>query len=199
MAAAQLTLFDPPAPAMPEGFAYRPDLITSAQEQALASAFAGLPFTPYAFQAYKANRMTVSFGWRYSADGRIVERAPPIPDFLEPVRERVAALAGLEPQALEQSLVIQYPAGAPIGWHRDRPAFRTVMGVSLLSPALLRLRLKQGDGWIRASQRLEPRSAYVLDGPARGQWEHSIPPMQALRYSITFRTVNPDKADLFQA
>jgi alkylated DNA repair dioxygenase AlkB len=197
MPSAQLNLFDPPAPTLPEGFAYRPELITPEEEQALAAAFEDLPFRPYEFQAYKANRLTVSFGWRYSADGRAVERAPPIPDFLEPVRARVAAFAGLPPEALEQSLVIRYPPGAPIGWHRDRPAFRTVMGVSLLTPALLRLRLKQGDGWIRASQRLEPRSAYLLSGPARGQWEHSIPPAQALRYSITFRTVNPEKQNLF--
>jgi alkylated DNA repair dioxygenase AlkB len=198
MPAAQLTLFDPPAPALPEGFAYRPELIAAREEQALAAAFEGLPFKPYEFQAYKANRLTVSFGWRYSADGKVVERAAPVPDFLKDVRERVAAFAGLEPEALEQSLVIRYPPGAPIGWHRDRPAFRTVMGVSLLSPALLRLRLKQGEGWIRASQRLEPRSAYLLSGPARSQWEHSIPPMEALRYSITFRTVNPEKQNLFR-
>jgi alkylated DNA repair dioxygenase AlkB len=198
MPAAQLTLFDPPAPALPEGFAYRPDLITAGEERALAHAFEALPFRPYEFQAYKANRLTVSFGWRYSADGKVVERAAPMPNFLIGVRERAAAFAELEPEALEQSLVVKYPPGAPIGWHRDRPAFRAVIGVSLLSPALMRLRLKHGEGWVRAAQRLEPRSAYLLSGPARSQWEHSIPPMAALRYSITFRTVNPDKQDLFR-
>jgi alkylated DNA repair dioxygenase AlkB len=194
---AQLPLFAPPAPAMPEGFVYRPELIGQREEQTLAKRFEGLPFKPY--QAYKANRLAVSFGWRYSADGRIVERAPAIPDFLLPARAQAAAFAGLAPEALEQALVIRYPPGAPIGWHRDRPAFRTVIGVSLLSPALLRLRLKQGDGWIRSSQILEPRSAYILDGPARTQWQHSIPPMRALRYAVTFRTVNPQNADLFRA
>ncbi|MDB5459674.1 MAG: alkB [Caulobacteraceae bacterium] len=195
---AQPSLFDPPAPALPEGFAYRPELITAAEEQALAARFEDLPFRPYEFQAYKANRLTVSFGWRYAADGRTVERAPPIPDWLQPVRAGAAAFAGLEPEALEQSLVIRYPPGAPIGWHRDRPAFRTVMGVSLLSPALLRLRLKRGQGWIRAAQALEPRSVYLLDGAARSLWQHSIPPAPALRYSITFRTLNPEKLNLFR-
>lgn len=193
----QLALFeapvpDAPVPAAPEGLLYRPDLITSEEEQALAAGFAALPFQPYQFGAFQGARQTVSFGWKYGPDGKTVERVEPIPDFLLGVRAKAAAFAGLEPEALAQSLVIQYPPGAPIGWHRDRPAFKDVIGVSLLTPAPLRLRLERRDGgWDRVTQILAPRSAYLLRGPARHQWRHSIPPLDALRYSITFRTLNP--------
>jgi alkylated DNA repair dioxygenase AlkB len=189
MPAAQLALFGAPAPAQPEGFAYRPEVISPAEEQALAARFEDLPFKPYEFRGYNGHRLTVAYGWRYAADGRTVQRVAPIPDFLLPARAAVAAFAGLEPEALEQALIIRYPPGAPIGWHRDRPHFDKVMGLSLLTPAVLRLRLKQGEGWRRAAQTLEPRSAYLLSGPARRQWEHSIAPLDALRYSITLRTI----------
>lgn len=188
----QLALFEAPAPSAPEGFLYSPALITPGEEQALAAAFEALPFKPYQFGAFQGARQTLSFGWRYTADGKSVERVEPMPDFLRDVRAKAAAFAGLEPDALVQSLVIQYPPGAPIGWHRDRPAFKDVIGVSLLAPAPLRLRLERPDGgWDRVTQVLEPRSVYRLRGPARHQWQHSIPPLDALRYSITFRTLDP--------
>ena len=187
----QLALFEAPAPAAPDGFAYRPDLITPQEEQALAARFETLPFKPYDFRGYQGARQTVSFGWKYGPDGKTVDRVDPIPDFLREVRAKAAAFAGLDPEALTQALVIQYPPGAPIGWHRDRPAFKEVIGVSLLTPAPLRLRLERpGGGWDRVTQVLEPRSVYLLSGAARHQWQHSIPPLDALRYSITFRTIN---------
>jgi len=188
----QLALFEAPASPAPDGFAYRPELITPGEERALAARFESLPFKPYQFHGYEGARQTVSFGWRYAADGNSVERVDPIPDFLHGVQAKAAAFAGLDPEALVQSLVIQYSSGAPIGWHRDRPAFKDVIGVSLLTPAPLRLRLERPDGgWDRVTQVLEPRSVYLLRGPARHQWQHSIPPLDALRYSITFRTLNP--------
>ncbi len=189
---AQLALFEAPAPVGPDGFRYRPELITPDQERDLAARFEALPFRPFEFRGYEGARQTVSFGWKYAPDGRTVGRVDPIPDFLFEVRAQAAAFAGLEPEALAQSLVIKYPPGAPIGWHRDRPAFKEVIGVSLLAPAPLRLRLERPDGgWDRVTQVLAPRSVYLLRGPARHQWQHSIPPLDALRYSITFRTLNP--------
>jgi alkylated DNA repair dioxygenase AlkB len=186
----QLALFEAPAPAGPEGFAYQPSLITPEQEAELAARFPSLPFKPYEFRGYLGARRTVAYGWRYAADGKAVEPANPIPDFLLDVRARAAAFAGLEPDDLAQALVIDYPPGAPIGWHRDRPAFGQVVGVSLLNPAPLRLRLERpGGGWDRVTQVLEPRSAYHLSGAARNRWQHSIPPLDAQRYSITFRTL----------
>jgi alkylated DNA repair dioxygenase AlkB len=187
----QLALFEAPAPAAPDGFRYSPELITAPEEQALAACFKALPFKPYDFHGFQGARQTVSFGWKYAADGKTVEPVEPIPDFLEAVRAKAAAFAGLESEGLAQLLVTQYPPGAPIGWHRDRPAFKEVIGVSLLTPAPLRLRLERpGGGWDRVTQVLQPRSAYLLSGPARHQWQHSIPPLDALRYSITFRTLN---------
>ncbi len=139
----QLALFAAPAPATPEGFAYRPGLITPEEEQALAARFEALPFKPYEFRGYLGARRTVAYGWRYTGDGKAIEQVQPIPDFLLEVRAKAAAFAGLEPDALAQALVIDYPPGAPIGWHRDRPAFGQVVGVSLLAPAPLRQRLER--------------------------------------------------------
>lgn len=186
----QLALFEAPAPTTPEGFAYRPDLIMPEEEKALAARFETLPFKPFEFRGYLGARRTVSYGWRYADDGKSIEQVQAIPDFLQEVRVKAAAFAGLEPEDLAQALVVDYPPGAPIGWHRDRPAFGQVVGVSLLTPAPLRLRLERPDGgWDRVTQVLEPRSAYLLSGPARSRWQHSIPPLAQQRYSITFRTL----------
>jgi alkylated DNA repair dioxygenase AlkB len=187
---AQLALFEAPAPVAPEGFAYRPELITPEEEQALAAGFQTLPFKPYEFRGFLGARRTVAYGWRYADHGKAIQEVQAIPDFLLQVRAKAAAFAGLEPEALAQALVIDYPPGAPIGWHRDRPAFGQVLGVSLLTPAPLRLRLERPEGgWDRVTQVLEPRSAYLLSGSARHQWQHSIPPLEQQRYSITFRTL----------
>ena len=187
---AQLALFEAPAPAAPEGFAYGPELITPEEEAALAARFETLPFKPYEFRGYLGARRTVAYGWRYGADGKAVEQVQAIPEFLLGVRAKAAAFAGLEPDALAQAVVTDYPPGAPIGWHRDRPAFGQVVGVSLLTSAPLRLRLERpAGGWDRVTQVLAPRSAYRLSGPARHRWQHSIPPLPARRYSITFRTL----------
>jgi alkylated DNA repair dioxygenase AlkB len=189
---AQLALFEAPAPAAPEGFAYQPALITPEEEAALAERFQALPFKPYEHRGYFGARCTVAYGWRYADGGGTIVEVEPIPDFLTAVRAKAAAFARLEPEALAQALVTDYPPGAPIGWHRDRPAFDQVVGVSLLTPAPLRLRLERpGGGWDRVTQVLAPRSAYLLSGPARRRWQHSIPPLDARRYSITFRTLNP--------
>ena len=186
----QLALFETPAPTGPDGFAYRPEVITPGEEQALAARFAALPFKPYEFRGYLGARRTVAFGWRYADGGKAIEQVQAIPDFLLAVRDKAAAFAGLEPEALAQAMVIDYPPGAPIGWHRDRPAFGQVVGVSLLTPAPMRLRLERPEGgWDRVTQVLAPRSAYLLSGPARHQWQHSIPPLNTQRYSITFRTL----------
>jgi alkylated DNA repair dioxygenase AlkB len=178
-----------PAPAAPDGFVYRPELVSPAEEAALAGEVARLPFKPFDFHGFLGHRRVVSFGYRYDYGKRAVEAAPPIPDFLLGLRERVAALADVAPDDFAQVLINEYAPGAGIGWHRDKPQFGLVVGVSLLSPCVLRLRRKAGAKWERASAPLEPRSAYLLSGPARQVWEHSISPGEALRYSITLRTL----------
>jgi alkylated DNA repair dioxygenase AlkB len=64
-----------------------------------------------------------------------------------------------------------------------------VAGISLLAPAPLRFRRKTDSKWERFTLTAEPRSAYLLRGEARHEWEHSIPPLETLRYSVTLRTL----------
>jgi alkylated DNA repair dioxygenase AlkB len=173
----------------PEGFRYERELLTADEEAALARELAGLAFEPFDFHGYLANRRVVGFGFRYDYARRSVAAAPPIPAFLAPLRQRIAAFAERPPEAFVQVLINEYRPGAGIGWHRDKPQFGEVVGVSLLAPCTLRFRRKDGESWERRSLSAEPRSAYLLTGAARSVWEHSIPPLDRLRYSITFRTL----------
>ena len=188
MSADQLSLL-PESPSIPEGLAYEPDFVDSAEEQALAAHIGALELKPFQFHGFEGNRRTASFGYHYAFDGSGLRRTDPIPDWLLPVRARAAALVGAPPEAIEHVLLIEYGPGAGIGWHRDRPVFGDVVGISLLSPARLRFRRKSGTKWERLGLIAEPRSAYALQGAARNEWEHSIPPMETPRYSITFRTL----------
>jgi alkylated DNA repair dioxygenase AlkB len=181
-------LFGAPS-ALPEGMRYAPDVITPDEEQALAAEIARLPFREFEFHGFLGKRRTVSFGLRYDFNGAGLQQAGDIPDFLVPARERAAAVARLDPAALVHTLVIEYAPGAGIGWHRDRPAFDDVIGVSLLSPCTFRLRRRVEGGFERRSLAAQPRSAYLLRGASRTEWEHSIPPLETLRYSITFRSL----------
>jgi len=185
----QETLFPEAAPAMPGGFRYQPALISPQEERELIEHLSRLPLKPFEFHGYQGNRNVKAFGYRYDYSRRRAEPAEDIPDFLVPLRRRIAQFAGRPPDDFVQILATEYPAGAGIGWHRDKSQFEEVVGVSLLSPANFRLRKKSGAGWQRRSQRIEPRSAYLLSGTARHDWEHSIPPQASLRYSITFRTL----------
>jgi alkylated DNA repair dioxygenase AlkB len=182
--------FLPPTRLAPEGFRYDENLITAAQEARLVEQIGALPFREFEFHGHLGKRRVVSYGWRYDFTGQRLEQTDAIPDFLLPLRDRAAAFADLQPSALVHALVIEYTAGAAIGWHKDRPAFGDVIGVSLLSPCVFRLRRKVGAKFERASFRLAPRSAYLLRGAVRTAWEHSIPGVEELRYSITFRTLS---------
>ena len=182
----QTTLFAA-EPTLPEGFNYQPDVITPEQESELLEQVRTLPFQHFQFQGYVGNRRTVSYGWRYDFNDRRLQQAEDIPEFLLRLRTVAAGFAGMEPKRLQQVLVTEYDAGAGIGWHRDKAMFGEVIGLSLLSSCRFRLRRKAGTGWERASLIAEPRSAYLLSGSSRTEWEHSIPPVDTLRYSITFR------------
>ena len=185
----QISLFDTAPAGMPDGLAYRRELITRAEERDLAARFAELPFAPFEFQGFLGKRRTVSFGMQYRFDGSDLSDAEAMPGWLLPLRDRAAAFAGFEPAALVHALLIEYDVGAGLGWHRDRPVFGDVVGISLLSEAPLRFRRRRGDKWERFTLRAAPRSAYLLRGAARTEWEHSLAPVAALRYSATFRTM----------
>jgi alkylated DNA repair dioxygenase AlkB len=188
----QLGFFQSPSP-MPEGFRYAPDAIGAAEEARLVTAFAELPFKEFEFRGFLGKRRVVPFGMRYDYNGGGVKTADPIPEFLLPLRDRAAGFAGLPSERMQQALVTEYTAGAAIGWHRDRPHYGDVIGVSLLAPCTFRLRRKRDGGWDRASLRLDPRSIYLMHGPSRDEWEHSIPAMEELRYSVTFRALRGGK------
>ena len=180
-------LFDDRGPSLPEGFKYQPDFLTREEERDLVRQIETLPFKAFEFHGFEGKRRVVSFGWRYDFSDQRLQKAEDMPPFVLPLRGRAAALAGLTPEDFQHVLVAEYSPGAGIGWHRDKAVFDEVVGISLLSACNFRLRRKRETRWERATVVAEPRSAYLLAGPARTEWEHSIPPMDRLRYSITFR------------
>jgi alkylated DNA repair dioxygenase AlkB len=180
-------LFDMPAPG-PEGFAYREALFSPAEERDFAARFETLPFQPFEFHGYLGNRRIVSYGYRYDYAGRALRASEAMPDFLEPLKAIAAGFSGIAPERLAQALVTEYAPGAGIGWHRDKPMFEDVVALSFLSPCVLRLRRREGGKWVRRSVPVAPRSGYLLHGPSREEWEHSITAMDVLRYSVTFRS-----------
>src|SRR3984885_1049351 len=166
----QLSLFTgTPAPAeprpMPDGFRYTPDAIDAADEARLVAAFADLPFKEFEFHGFLGKRRVASFGHGYDFNSGALKDAEPMPDFLKSLRERAAGFAGLTPDNLQHALVTEYQPGVSIGWHRDRPHYDDVIGVSLLSACTFRMRRKCGTSWQRASLRLAPRSLFLLRGP----------------------------------
>jgi alkylated DNA repair dioxygenase AlkB len=178
-------------PRLPEGFQYEPGFISAQEERELVREIEALPFESFQFHGFTGNRRVVSFGWRYDFNDSRLRKVDDIPPFLHPLRRRAAKFAGLGPADLQHALVTEYSPGAGIGWHRDKAVFDEVVGISLLSPCDFRLRRKTGDAWERITVSTEPRSAYLLAGPARTDWEHSIPAMDGLRYSVTFRNFRP--------
>ena len=170
------------------GLEYREDFITRDQEAALIEQLHAMDLAPFRFHGWTGNRKTQSYGWRYDFDDASFQPTEPIPQWLEPVRDKAAALAGVKPEEIAHALVARYDPGAGIGWHKDRSVFDRVVGVSLGSSATLRFRQRSGSGFRRFSLPVEPCSAYLLSGEARHDWEHRIIPGEELRFSITFRT-----------
>jgi DNA oxidative demethylase len=166
-------------------------IVTAAEERELIAFIDGSGLSPFRFHQWRGKRLTAAFGWHYDFDNASLGAAEPLPDWLLPVRERAAQFAGLDPDELAQALVIRYDPGAGIGWHRDRPVFEHVLGISLGAPATLRFRRRRKEsGFDRVAVPVAPRSVYHLTGEARHQWEHSIAPMEATRWSITFRSLS---------
>jgi DNA oxidative demethylase len=180
-------LFDEP---LLPGLAQAEGIITSAEERALISGIDAAPLAPFRFHGWEGRRLTASYGWRYDFDNASFSPAEPIPDWLLPLRERAARFAGLGPDTLVQSLLIRYDPGAGVGWHRDRPVFEHVLGLSLGAPAAMRFRRRRSGGFDRVAVPLPPRSLYHLIGEARHAWEHSIAPVAVTRWSITFRSLS---------
>ncbi|HLM24300.1 MAG TPA: alpha-ketoglutarate-dependent dioxygenase AlkB [Pyrinomonadaceae bacterium] len=176
-----------------EGFGYQPELIEAADEDALVARVRELPFQEFEFHGFRGKRRVVSFGWKYEfSGGGQLRKADEIPEFLLRLRSLAASFARLDADAFQHVLVTEYGPGAGIGWHRDKAVFGQVVGVSLLAPCVLRFRRKMNAKWDRVNVLAERGSGYHLTGPARAEWEHSILRVDALRYSITFRTMREE-------
>jgi alkylated DNA repair dioxygenase AlkB len=180
-------LFDTP---LIDGLRYAEKVISIGEERELLNRLMPLELAPFRFHGWLGNRRTQSFGWRYDFDDASFTPGEPIPDWLLPLRERAASFAGIRPQDFAHVLLARYDAGAGIGWHRDRDVFEKVVGISLNTPTTLRFRQRTGSGFRRSNLEVAPRSAYLLSGEARHDWEHSISPAQSLRFSITFRSLS---------
>src|SRR5690348_8828825 len=178
---------------LPNGFAYRDDFLSIEEEASLADEITRVEFSAFEMHGVAAKRRVAFFGSSYD----VASKSPPIPEFLMPLRQRLATWAGVEPDKFAMALINAYPPGAPIGWHRDAPQYDMIAGVSLLSSCRMRLRpylspKQAAETKVRRMTTheiaLEPRSAYLMRGEARSGYEHSIPAVTAWRYSITFRT-----------
>lgn len=188
----QGTLFGPIGPApppVPRGFRYREDILTVEEQIAVVASLAQLDLKPFEFHGHIGNRRVASFGLQYDFERQTLEAAREMPAFLHDLLQRAAQFAGCAPNLIRQVGVNEYRPGAGIGWHKDKAQFGTVIGVSLLAPATMRFRRQHAAGWQRFSKLLAPRSVYLLSEEIRDHWQHSILPVNELRYSINFRTL----------
>ncbi|HKU87820.1 MAG TPA: alpha-ketoglutarate-dependent dioxygenase AlkB [Casimicrobiaceae bacterium] len=181
-------LFAPPP--LPAGLDYREDFVTRDEQVRLLAMFADLPFREATFQQYTARRRVVRFGRDYAAGAGQWIDGEPVPEWLAALRARVALAGNLDEAAFMHALVTEYRPGTPIGWHRDKPEYGRVFGISLGSACRMRFRPfdRRDDRKAVIALELSPRSLYAMRDDIRWHWQHSIAPVKALRYSITFRT-----------
>ena len=184
----QLALF-PDQLAGPKGLRYAPEFVSPETERDLISRIAQLPLHPFQFGAFEGNRRVKSFGFRYDYTAQKMLEAEPIPDWLHAIARSIEGFGELPAGSVRQVLCTDYDVGVGIGWHRDKPHFDKVFGLSLGGPCKFRFRRRIGEKWQRYSFDAAARSVYMMDGESRQIWEHSIPPVALRRYSITFRTM----------
>ena len=153
-----------------------------------------MEFKTFAMHGQTARRRVLHYGLNYGYENWKLTQGEPVPDFLRPLQERVAEFMDVAPDDLQEVLITEYAPGAGIGWHRDAPPFGKVAGVSLAAACVFKLRESANRGSSRVDLTLPPRSAYIIDGPARSRWQHSIPGVKTLRYSVTFRTLKKPRA-----
>ena len=175
----------------PDGMRFENEFLSPEEEAGLIATIEGLPLANMKYQQFTALRRVVSYGGQYDFSAQRLKAAAPLPAWLDPVRERAGAWAGIAPGRFTQALVAEYQPGTPLGWHRDVPDFEDIVGISLLGEAVLRFRAYPPDAPKKSDivrMALPPRSIYLLRGAARWAWQHSIAPTRQLRYSITLRT-----------
>jgi alkylated DNA repair dioxygenase AlkB len=188
------TLFDVPAQ-VPDGFIYRQNFISEAEEQELMRQIQKVSLEPFKYYQFTGKRRTASFGWQYEFGASEITAAPEMPPFLLPLRTCAGNVFNIDPNSLIQTSIIEYSTGSPIGWHRDIPQFGVVIGISLGAPCRMRfreysrVRSKKLNRDEVLSIELQPRSIYLMSGASRESWQHSIPPVKELRYAIMMRTL----------
>lgn len=196
-----LNLFEVAAK-VPDGFIYRQNFISEAEEQALIREIQSVQLASFQYYQFTGKRRLASFGWQYEFGKNEITRAPDMPAFLLPLRTRAGKLFDIDPNSFSQSSIIEYSIGSPIGWHRDIAHFGVVVGISLGAACRMRFRKYHR---VRAqnskrdeilSIELQPRSIYLMSGASREIWQHSIPPVKALRYSIMMRTLRTQSSRL---
>lgn len=173
----------------PKGLRYAPDFVSMETERALVARIAELPLQPFQFGAFEGHRRVKSFGHRYDYTLQKLTEAEPIPPWLAEIARAVETFGHLREGSVRQILCTEYDVGVGIGWHRDKPHYDKVFGLSLGGACRFRFRRRRSETWERFTLAAEPRSLYLMDGEARQNWEHSIPPVEQQRYSITFRTM----------
>ncbi|MEP6608458.1 MAG: alpha-ketoglutarate-dependent dioxygenase AlkB [Burkholderiaceae bacterium] len=144
------------------------------------------------YYEYTAKRRVASFGSIYDFEARRLRGAPPVPDFLLPLRDRVADWVGLAADSFCEVLITEYRPGTPLGWHRDALNYESVAGISLGGHCRMRFRPyppRRGRDPNTFALELAPRSAYIMRGEVRWDWQHSISSTPSHRWSVTFRTL----------
>lgn len=169
---------------MPEGLVYREEFVSPLEEKRLIEKIRKLKLEPFRYRGFLGRRKTISFGYDYDFETFKLSRIEKMPKFLEKLEARAEEFAS----NLEQVSIQEYAPGAGIGWHRDLPHFGEVVGISLGGQCTMKFRRGETGEWDKFSILLQPRSAYLLAGAARREWQHHIPPTKELRWSITFRT-----------
>jgi alkylated DNA repair dioxygenase AlkB len=182
-------------PERPAGLAVHQDVLSEGEEARLVGRFMSLDLRPVVMHGVASRRRTSHFGAGYDFDARTATPAKPLPSYLVDLRSRCAELAGEDAASFVEALVTEYDAGAAIGWHKDALVFGpVVLGVSLASDSVMRFQRRAAGGERRVHEEPLPRrSAYVLAGAARWTWQHSIPPVKDLRFSVTFRQLRADR------
>jgi hypothetical protein len=173
---------------LPSDFRYMPGVLSPAEEERFVRRFEDLPLKPFEFHGHRGNRPICTFGHGYLFAGQEPRDDAAIPQYLRPLTRIASQISGMPGDAFEQLMVTEYAPGAGIGWHRDRPTYEDIVAISFLAPCTLRLRRRLGENWERRFADVAPRSAYLLRGEVRDSWQHSIAPMDALRYSVTLRS-----------
>jgi alkylated DNA repair dioxygenase AlkB len=178
--------------AAPPGWTYSPDFLTAQEQNRLFQHIQTLPLAPLRMKGVLSKRLVLHYGWDYHYDAWKIKPTDPMPEFIVALRVKAAQFFDQDPIRFEEALINGYPTGAGIGWHRDAPMFGSpVIGISLGAPCLMRFRKKQSVGYETYKQVIAPGSIYAMDGESRTVWQHTIPGVKGVRYSITFRTLSP--------